>query len=161
MRYRIGIGGFINDKSVYIQDYQHFNGNQIIFASEYLNSFQVAPYYANSTTAGFYAIGHLEHHFNGLLTNKIPFFRRLNWHLVGGANAFFVNGDNNYAKEFLGYNANNKIAYGFTDDNSVHGKIISSTLGNNMANAAKIPKTAPEASINRYGAPLAALGDKV
>lgn len=101
-RYRVGIGGFINDKSVYIQDYQHFNGNQLFFASEYLNSFQVAPYYANSTTAGFYAIGHIEHHFNGLLTNKIPFFRRLNWHLVGGANAFFVNTDNNYAEAFVG-----------------------------------------------------------
>ncbi|MFM9907764.1 MAG: DUF5686 and carboxypeptidase regulatory-like domain-containing protein [Chitinophagaceae bacterium] len=102
LRYRVGIGGFINDKSVFIQDYQHFNGNQLLFASEYLNSFQLAPYYANSTTAKFYAIGHLEHHFNGLLTNKIPFFRRLNWHLVGGANAFFVNGNNNYAEVFAG-----------------------------------------------------------
>lgn len=102
MRYRLGVGGFINDQSVFIQDYQHFNGNQLLFASEYLNSFQLAPYYANSTTAQFYAIGHLEHHFNGLLTNKIPFFRRLNWHLVGGANAFFVNRNNNYAEIFGG-----------------------------------------------------------
>ena len=102
MRYRLGVGGFINDRSVFIQDYQHFNGNQLLFASEYLNSFQLAPYYANSTTAQFYAIGHLEHHFNGLLTNKIPFFRRLNWHLVAGANAFFVNGNNNYAEIFGG-----------------------------------------------------------
>jgi hypothetical protein len=68
----------------YIQDYQHFNGNQTLAASEYLNSFQLAPYYANSTTAAFYATGHLEHHFNGFLTNKIPVFRRLNWNLVGG-----------------------------------------------------------------------------
>lgn len=102
MRYRFGVGGFINDRSVFIQDYQHFNGNQLVFASEYLNSFQLAPYYANSTTSRFYAIGHLEHHFNGLLTNKIPFFRRLNWHLVGGANAFFVNRNNNYAEIFGG-----------------------------------------------------------
>ncbi len=102
MRYRVVVGGFINNKSVYIQDYQHFNGNQIIFASEYLNSFQVAPYYANSTTEKFYTLGHLEHHFNGLITNKIPFFRKLNWHLVGGANAFFVNGDNNYVEAFAG-----------------------------------------------------------
>ena len=102
MRYRLGIGGFINDQSVFIQDYQHFNGNQLLFASEYLNSFQLAPYYANSTTTQFYAIGHLEHHFNGLITNKIPFFRRLNWHLVGGANAFFVNRNNNYVEIFGG-----------------------------------------------------------
>jgi hypothetical protein len=83
LRFRFSIGGFLNSTSVYLQDYQHFNGNQTIVASEYLNSFQLAPYYANSTTARFYAMGHLEHHFNGLLTNKIPLFRRLNWNLVG------------------------------------------------------------------------------
>jgi len=101
-RYRLGIGGFLSKKDVFIQDYQHFNGNQLFFASEYLNSFQVAPYYANSTTASFFTFGHWEHHFNGFLTNKIPFFRRLNWFLVGGSNAFFVNKDNNYVEIFAG-----------------------------------------------------------
>lgn len=102
MKYRLGIGGFINDNKVPIQDYRHFNGNQLIFASRYLNSFQMAPYYQNSTTAAFYATGHLEHHFNGFLTNKIPLFKKLNWHLVGGSNAFFVNKNNNYVEVFGG-----------------------------------------------------------
>jgi hypothetical protein len=102
LRFRFSIGGFPNATSVYLQDYQHFNGNQTIVASEYLNSFQLASYYANSTTAPFYAMGHIEHHFNGLLTNKIPFFRRLNWNLVGGANAFVVNHGNNYEEVFGG-----------------------------------------------------------
>lgn len=102
LKYRLSVGGFLNDKSVYIQDYQHFNGNQLSLASTYLNSFQVAPYYANSTTASFYAVGHLEHHFNGMLTNKIPLFKRLNWHLVGGSNAFYVNRNNNYVEVFAG-----------------------------------------------------------
>ncbi|HEY4062172.1 MAG TPA: DUF5686 and carboxypeptidase regulatory-like domain-containing protein [Puia sp.] len=102
LRYRLSIGGFLNTRSVFIQDYQHFNGNQTLFASDYLNSFQLAPYYANSTTASFYATGHIEHHFNGFLTNKIPLFRRLNWYLVGGSNAFYVNRDNNYAEIFGG-----------------------------------------------------------
>ncbi|HTI11286.1 MAG TPA: DUF5686 and carboxypeptidase regulatory-like domain-containing protein [Puia sp.] len=102
LRYRFSIGGFLNTNSVFIQDYQHFSGNQTIFASEYLNSFQIAPYYANSTTANFYATGHLEHHFNGFLTNKIPLFKRLNWHLVGGSNAFYVNRNNNYVEVFGG-----------------------------------------------------------
>ena len=102
LRYRFSMGGFLNTRSVYIQDYQHFNGDQTIFASTYLNSFQLAPYYANSTTASFYATGHIEHHFNGLLTNKIPLFRRLNWYLVGGSNAFYVNRDNNYVEVFGG-----------------------------------------------------------
>jgi Family of unknown function (DUF5686)/CarboxypepD_reg-like domain len=102
LKYRFNIGGFINAKKVFIQDYQHFNGNQVFYASEYLNSFQLAPYYENSTTAAFYAVGHVEHHFNGLLTNKIPLFRKLNWHLVAGSNAFFVNSNNNYAEAFAG-----------------------------------------------------------
>ncbi|HUB61284.1 MAG TPA: DUF5686 and carboxypeptidase regulatory-like domain-containing protein [Puia sp.] len=102
LHYRFSIGGFLNTRSVYIQDYQHFNGDQTLVASEYLNSFQLAPYYANSTTASFYATGHLEHHFNGFLTNKIPVFRRWNWNLVGGTNAFYVNSNNNYVEAFGG-----------------------------------------------------------
>ena len=102
LKYRFAIGGFLNTNSVYIQDYQHFNGNQTIIASDYLNSFQLAPYYANSTTASFYVTGHVEHHFNGLLTNKIPLFRRLNWNLVGGANAFYVNSTSHYEEMFWG-----------------------------------------------------------
>ncbi len=102
LKYKIGIGGFLNTKKVYIQDYQHFNGNRSIQASEYVNSFQLAQYYANSTASSFYSFGHLEHHFNGLLTNKIPLFKQLNWNLVGGSNAFYVNTNNNYVEVFAG-----------------------------------------------------------
>lgn len=102
LKYNFSVGGFLNSKKVFIQDYQHFNGNQVFYASPYVNSFQLAPYYANSTTAAFYAVGNIEHHFNGLLTNKIPFFRRLNWHLVAGSNAFYVNTNNNYVEAFAG-----------------------------------------------------------
>ena len=99
-KYKLGIGGFINTKKVFIQDYQHFNGNRSTAASEYVNSFQLARYYANSTMEHFYSFGHVEHHFNGLLTNKIPFFKKLNWNLVAGSNAFYVNKNNNYGKYF-------------------------------------------------------------
>ncbi len=102
LKYRIGMGGFLNDKKVYIQDFQHFNGNLTAAASEYVNSFQLVSYYAGSTTASFYALAHLEHHFNGLLTNKIPLFRRLNWHLVAGTNTFYVNQTNNHVEVFAG-----------------------------------------------------------
>ena len=102
LKYKIGIGGFLNDKKVFIQDYQHFNGNRTPAASEYVNSFQLAPYYQYSTTAGFYAIGHVEQHFNGLLTNKIPLFKKLNWNLVAGSNAFYVNRKNSYIEAFAG-----------------------------------------------------------
>jgi hypothetical protein len=102
LRYKLNLGGFFNTRSVYIQDYQHFNGNQTLLAGEYLNGFQLAPYYTNSTTASFYTTGFVEEHFNGFLTNKIPGFRRLNWFLVGGANAFYVNRDKNYVEVFAG-----------------------------------------------------------
>jgi hypothetical protein len=102
LHYKFGVGGFLNRKAVFIQDYQHFNGNQSIAASEYLNSLQLAPYYANSTVATSYGIAHLDHHFNGFLTNKIPGFNRLNWNLVAGGNAFFINGSNNYWELFAG-----------------------------------------------------------
>jgi len=102
LNYKVGIGGFLNKKAVFIQDYQHFNGNRSIAASEYLNSFQLAPYYANSTTASFYSIAHIEHHLNGFITNKIPGFNRLNWNLVAGGNAFFINENDNYTEVFVG-----------------------------------------------------------
>ncbi|MEO6729861.1 MAG: DUF5686 and carboxypeptidase regulatory-like domain-containing protein [Ferruginibacter sp.] len=102
LNYKMGVGGFINRKAVFIPDYQHFNGNRSLAASEYLNSFQLASYYANSTIASFFGIVHLEHHLNGLLTNKIPLFNRLNWNLVAGGNAFFINENNNYSEIFVG-----------------------------------------------------------
>ncbi|MEO5942857.1 MAG: DUF5686 and carboxypeptidase regulatory-like domain-containing protein [Ferruginibacter sp.] len=102
LKYKIGIGGFLNANKVFIQDYQHFNGNQTLGASEYVNSFQLAKYYAYSTTASFYSVGFIEHHFNGLLTNKIPLFKKLNWNLVAGANALYINNNSNYVELFAG-----------------------------------------------------------
>ncbi len=102
LKYKIGVGGFLNTNKINIQDYQHFNGNQSAAASEYVNSFQLANYYSNSTIESFYSIAHLEHHFNGLLTNKVPFFKKLNWNLIAGANTFYVNRFNNYVEFFAG-----------------------------------------------------------
>ena len=102
LKYRIGMGGFINAKTVYIQDYQHFNANRSIIASEYVNSFQLASYYANSTTNSFFSFANIEHHFNGLLTNKIPLIKKLDWNLVAGTNGFYVDNTNNYIEVFAG-----------------------------------------------------------
>lgn len=98
LRYNLSAGGFLNDRSVSIPDLQHFNGNRTFYNIRYLNSFQLAPYYQYSTSARWYATANVEHHFNGLLTNKIPLFNRLKWHLVAGSNAFYVNRNNNYVE---------------------------------------------------------------
>lgn len=102
LKYKLGVGGFFNNKTVFIQDYQHFNGNLTAAASEYVNSFQLVSYYAFSTITSFYATVHLEHHFNGLITNKIPILKQMNWHLVGGTNTFFVNSDHYHVELFAG-----------------------------------------------------------
>ncbi|MEQ1554261.1 MAG: DUF5686 and carboxypeptidase regulatory-like domain-containing protein [Ferruginibacter sp.] len=102
LQYKIGVGGFLNSTQVFIQDYQHFNGNQFLSASNYVNSFQLAPYYAYSTTAPLYTFAHIDHHLNGLLTNKIPLFKKLNWNIVAGTNAFYINKNNNYIEIFGG-----------------------------------------------------------
>jgi Family of unknown function (DUF5686) len=59
------------------------------------------PIYEFSNISKFYVLGHIEHHFNGFLTNKIPGFRKLNWYLVGGANVFHFN-RTDYAEFFVG-----------------------------------------------------------
>ncbi|HZG23669.1 MAG TPA: DUF5686 family protein, partial [Chitinophagaceae bacterium] len=78
-------------------------GNQSIFANTYLNSFQLAPFYRYSTITNSYATVNIEHHLNGLLTNKVPLLKRLNWHLVTGTNAFYVNSTKNYIEVFAGF----------------------------------------------------------
>jgi hypothetical protein len=101
-KYKISIGGFLNDKKVEIPDMQHFNGNQVYSIRRYLDAFQLAPYYRYSNTENFYTVLHVEHHFNGLITNKIPLFNKLKWYLVAGSNAFYVNQDKYYMEAFLG-----------------------------------------------------------
>ena len=102
IKYKLGVGGFFNNRKVFIQDFQHFNGNRVLSATEYVNSFQLATYYEYSTIERFYSFGHVEHHFNGLFTNKIPLFRKLNWNLVAGSNALYINQQNNYIEVFGG-----------------------------------------------------------
>lgn len=102
VRYNFGLGGFFNNGNVQLPDWQHFNGNLTIVARQYIHSFQLAPYYANSTRDNFFATGNFEWHLNGLVTNKIPLIRRWNWGLVTGSNAFYVDKSRNYFEFFVG-----------------------------------------------------------
>lgn len=95
-------GGFLNADYVGIPDMKHLFGNQTILANPYLRSFQLAPYYKYSNTSLAYFEGHVEWKLGGLLTNKIPLFRRLSWHLVGGSNTMFINQRDYYSEVFIG-----------------------------------------------------------
>jgi len=127
-KYNIGAGGFLNRKKVYIQDYQHFIGNQSVAATDYVNSFQLAKLYGNSNTASLYGYGHIEHHFNGLFTNKIPLFKRLNWNLVAGSNILYINENSNHLEFFGGIENILKVfrvdvVGGFNSGNPIRGGI--------------------------------------
>ncbi|TKK69864.1 carboxypeptidase-like regulatory domain-containing protein [Ilyomonas limi] len=98
--YRVMAGGFLNRKSVFLPDYQYYYANRGVAATEYLNSFQLMPYYAFGNTNKFYTEAHVEYHLNGLLTNKIPLMRRWNWFFVVGGNALYLK-DKQYYEYFL------------------------------------------------------------
>ena len=102
VNYNIVAGGFINSNKAFIPDYQHFLGNQTVFSSTFLNSFQLAGYYRYSNTASFNSSAFVEHHLNGFITNKIPGFKKLNWFLVTGANGLYVDNGTNYFEYFIG-----------------------------------------------------------
>ena len=102
LKYRIAIGGFTDRSRLQLPDYRHFNGNLLLSAAPYLNSFQLMPYYAYANTAAFCTELHVEHHFNGAITNKIPFVKRLNLQLVAGANALHIDRGRRYAEAFIG-----------------------------------------------------------
>jgi Family of unknown function (DUF5686) len=95
------VGGFINNNAAYLPDATHFLGNQTLTAAPYVRSFQLAPYYYNSNFNQFYTSVNLEHHFNGFLTNKIPFIRKMNLDLIAGNNSFYVNKDKYYTEVFI------------------------------------------------------------
>lgn len=89
LRYRVAMGGFVDNDKVYLPDYNHFNGNISKFATEYLNSFQLLPIYQFSNISKFYTLAHIEHNLKGLLTNKIPGIRKLNIYLVAGGSGLY------------------------------------------------------------------------
>lgn len=102
LKYAFSMGGFLQKTKLFEPDMIHFTGNQVILASPFTSSFQLAPYYRFSNTASLYGKGHIEYHLNGLLTNKIPGFKKLNWFLVTGANALMLEKGNYYVEYFAG-----------------------------------------------------------
>jgi hypothetical protein len=108
--YKVEMGGFIDATKVFVPDYQHYLGNETAIASQYLNGFQLLPYYQYSNTEKFYSTAHVEYHLNGLLTNKIPGFRKLNCFFVLGANALYIDNNTHYYEAFFSVENIFKIA---------------------------------------------------
>jgi len=83
---------------------------------------------------------HTEHHFNGLLTNKIPLFKRFNWNLVAGTNSFYIDQNHNHFEYFVGLENILKIlridwVSAYDDGGKRHSSGICIGLGGLLGNA--------------------------
>jgi hypothetical protein len=82
------LGTLLHSGNPYLLDYQHFDGNQTVLglSKNLMNSFQLLPYYSNSTK-GTYTAAHIEHQFHGFLFDKIPGIRKLGLNEIISAHA--------------------------------------------------------------------------
>lgn len=96
-------GKFFNSDNIAFTDYKHFNGNQthVGKSERYLNVFNFLPYYSHSTNDQYFE-AHLEHNFKGFLTNSIPLFNKLDYHLVAGYHILAVPDRNPYSEFTIG-----------------------------------------------------------
>lgn len=78
-------GQFFNAANISFIDYKHFNGNQthIGTTANYLNQFNLLPYYSSSTNRKYFEF-HAEHNFEGYIMNKIPLLNKLRSNLIVG-----------------------------------------------------------------------------
>lgn len=100
--YNMSLGGFLNDRQVYIQDFKHYYGTHSHISDEYVKAFQYTDAYQYSNAAPFYAELHFEHHADGLITNKLPLLKKWNWHLVEGMNALYISPEQHHLELFIG-----------------------------------------------------------
>jgi Family of unknown function (DUF5686)/CarboxypepD_reg-like domain len=102
LTYNIIAAGFLGNPTTYLPDRIHIEGNQTIIAGSFNSTFQLAPYYQFSNQSKLSVEAHVEYKLNGLITNKIPGFKKLNWFLVTGFNGLHIQGQTNYAEAYLG-----------------------------------------------------------
>lgn len=99
--YLIHAGTFVNRKSISFADFQHFTGNEIYIGHHSIESFQLLPYYKNSTDQSYLAV-HWEHHFNDAIMRRIPLIRSLKLQLVSGANFLAIKENKPYTEWYVG-----------------------------------------------------------
>jgi hypothetical protein len=107
-------GKFLNQKNLSFVDYEHFNGNQVVFTPELMSAkydlvsplenrlkFHTLPFYSMSTSNAFVE-AHVEHHFNGFIVNKLPLIRRTKFQTIAGANALYTDAKKEFTELYLG-----------------------------------------------------------
>jgi hypothetical protein len=100
--FKVTGGAFINKKSIYYPDYNHFLGNQgTTFDPTYIGSFHFLPFYTYSTANAFLE-AHYQHNFSGSLLKRVPFMRKLKLEEIIGVNYLTEKGNNNYSELYVG-----------------------------------------------------------
>ena len=96
-------GKFFNAENIAFMDYQHFNGNQtyVGLSGNYLNVFNLMPYYTNSTNDSYFEF-HTEHNDRGFIMNKIPLLNLLKSNLVAGYHLLATPNINPYSEYTVG-----------------------------------------------------------
>jgi len=122
MEYSVSAGKFLTEKKMGFMDYYHFNGDQIIFSSFGLNSFHLLDYYKYSTNGPF-VVANVEHHFQGLILNKIPLLRKLKLDEIIGANFLTTNSLPEYFEVFAGITKFNVVRVDFAASYDKSGRV--------------------------------------
>ncbi|MCX6294869.1 MAG: DUF5686 and carboxypeptidase regulatory-like domain-containing protein [Bacteroidetes bacterium] len=119
--YSIIAGSFLNTRKMYFMDWYHFNGNQTLFSSFEMNSFQLLDYYSASTKSQFLE-GHFQHNFGGFFLSKIPLIKKLKLVEIGKVSVLTTDGKNTYAELSIGVQRLNFracFASGFSNQNQI------------------------------------------
>jgi hypothetical protein len=114
--FKIKAGGFLNRKTVYYMDYNHFLGNEGTTSDPtYVGSFHFVPFYTFSTEDPFVEV-HYQHNFSGAILDNIPYLRRLKLEEIIGANYLTEKTHQNYTEIYIGlkrliYGADYGVSY--------------------------------------------------
>ncbi len=81
--YAIDFGTFLGKQNLSFADYFHFNGNETCIGNpnQYMTAYHQLPFYKYSTTGTNLQL-HYQHHFQGIMFDKIPYIRKLGWNEV-------------------------------------------------------------------------------
>lgn len=97
--YNAWAGKFLSSKNLRDADYKYFRPSDPIWFSDPLNTFQGLDTSLPSTKMTY--VGHIVHHDNGAILNKIPLMKKTRLGLVVGAGALYVQELNWQHYEFL------------------------------------------------------------
>lgn len=100
--FKLTVGDFLNRKTLYFMDYQHFLGNQgTTIDPTNDGSFLFLPFYTFSTNSAFLE-AHYQHNFSGVLFDNVPLLSRLKLEEIVGANYLGEKNNPNYYEFYVG-----------------------------------------------------------